>query len=236
MDNIIAGDLVRSSMRLAGILATGETPSADEMQDGLATLNDMLEELSLESTWPAPVAVFNLAPGQSAYSVGIVPPPGTPADVPVARWVRVLKVQVLSANQRIDAPMYSQQDFASVSSNPTASPLPTAVTYLADAPLGVLRFWPTPTEVAQVTVTTDRVLDAKMAQTTRLTGPPGYTKVLRYLLAVELAPEYGMEPSATVAAVAAKTKANFKRAHLPMTLAKMDVATLSGGASNWRYV
>jgi hypothetical protein len=42
-------DRIKRAMRLIGAAATGETPSADELADGLTALNAMLSSWSLES-------------------------------------------------------------------------------------------------------------------------------------------------------------------------------------------
>jgi hypothetical protein len=52
-------------------------------------------------------------------------------------------------------------------------------------------------------------------------------KMLRYSHAVEFAPEFGMEPSATVVQVAMDAKADYKRSNMPEVVAKHDGAITS---------
>ena len=40
--NLTASDIIKSAFRIIGVLAKGETPTADEMNDGLQTLNMMI--------------------------------------------------------------------------------------------------------------------------------------------------------------------------------------------------
>ena len=49
-------------------------------------------------------------------------------------------------------------------------------------------------------------------------------KAIRYCLAVEFAPEFGVEASATVVQVAADAKGDYKRANLPLLEAAYDAA------------
>ena len=54
--------------------------------------------------------------------------------------------------------------------------------------------------------------------------PPGYLRTIKYNLAVELAPEFGVEPSRTVRQIARDSKRNIKRINNPG-----DVMTMPGG-------
>jgi hypothetical protein len=74
---------------------------------------------------------------------------------------------------------------------------------------------------------TDRVLTFPVILTTSLSFPPGYEKALRYTLATNLAPEYGVAVSPAVAAIAASSKADIKRANKKRVLAAYD-STLLG--------
>jgi len=46
--SITAGDLVKNALRKIGVLQTQEEPDADEMDDGLTTLNNMLHAWELD--------------------------------------------------------------------------------------------------------------------------------------------------------------------------------------------
>jgi hypothetical protein len=50
---------------------------------------------------------------------------------------------------------------------------------------------------------------------TALTFPPGYLRAFRYNLACEMAPEFGVEPSAQVQRIAMYSKRNLKRINNP---------------------
>ena len=43
-----AGDLINGSLRLLGVLAEGETPSAETAQDALAAMNQMIQSWNTE--------------------------------------------------------------------------------------------------------------------------------------------------------------------------------------------
>jgi hypothetical protein len=58
-------------------------------------------------------------------------------------------------------------------------------------------------------------LTAPATLATSLTFPPGYLRAFRYNLACEIAPEFGVEPSAQVQRIAMYSKRNLKRINNP---------------------
>jgi hypothetical protein len=103
-------------------------------------------------------------------------------------------------------------------------PIVERLLYVNEFPLGIVTVWPVPTQALPLTLTMRRILDFPVALTDTLTGPPGYLKALRYCLAVEFAPEFGVEASPTVVQVAADAKGDYKRANIPLVVAQYDAA------------
>lgn len=217
---IIVSDLLRSSMRLIGAIATGETPTADEAADGLLVLNDMLENWSTEtlSVWGSSNITFNLVPTQRTYTIG-----------PAGNWVTQRPQDIDDAYctfSGVDFPIkvISQEQYNEINLKSMAQPIVERLLYVNEFPLGVVTVWPVPTQAIPITLTMQRILTFPVALTDTLTGPPGYMKALRYCLAVEMAPEFGVEPSPTVITVAADAKGDYKRANLPLIVAQYDDA------------
>src|SRR5882757_50714 len=67
-----AGALITSSLRLIGAIATGETPTAAEINDGISTLNDLLENWSTQNLamYGSAVEIFPTVAGQAIYTIG----------------------------------------------------------------------------------------------------------------------------------------------------------------------
>lgn len=217
---IIVSDLIRSSMRLIGAIATGETPSAEEVTDGLLVLNDMLENWSTEtlSVWGSSNQTFSLIANQATYSIG-----------PAGNWNTTRPQDIDGAYCTfggVDFPIevISQQQYNDISIKSMKQPITERLLYVNEFPLGVVTVWPVPTQNTLITLTMSRVLAFPVAVTDVLTGPPGFLKALRYCLAVEFAPEFGIEASATVIQVAADAKGDYKRANLPLLVAGYDDA------------
>lgn len=222
---IVVSDLIRSSMRLIGAIATGETPTADETADGLLVLNDMLENWSTEtlSVWGSSNQTFNLVANQRTYMVG-----------PAGNWNTVRPTGIDSAYctfSGVDFPIgvISQELYNSIELKSMAQPIVEKLLYVNDFPSGVVTVWPVPSQSIPITLTLSRVLTSPVTATDTLSGPPGFLKAIRYCLAVEFAPEFGVEASPTVLTVAADSKGDYKRSNLPLIESSFDPAFQRGG-------
>lgn len=217
---VIVSDLIRSSMRLIGVLASGEQPTPDEINDGLLVLNDMLENWSTEtmSVWGSSNQTFALVPGQSIYTIG-----------PAGNWNTDRPVDIDDSYMTfsgVDFPVkvISQEAYNEINLKSMQQPIVERLLYVNEFPLGKVTVWPVPTQANNITLTMKRILDFPVALADTLTGPPGFVKAIRYCLAIEMAPEFGVEPSPTVVSVAADAKGDYKRANTPIVEAQFDPA------------
>lgn len=227
-------DLITSAMRLVGIIATTETPKADEANDALNVLNDMIETWSTESltVWGSAPSVFTTIPGKTSYTIG----PG--GDwVQTVRPVRIDDTAYCTLNG-VDYPVlaWGQDDYADVTIKTQQQPIVERFWYTNDNPLGIVTLYPIPSQAIQVTLFTDRVLNQVPNLATTLIYPPGYWIAMRYTLAILLAAEYGAPVTDSITATAVSAKANIKRANKSKQFAKFDSALTSdgGGASSWQ--
>ena len=65
-------DLIKGSLRLLGAIDPGENVSSEEAADGLVTLNEIIESLSLDRLliYEYKREKFDLVPSQSSYTIG----------------------------------------------------------------------------------------------------------------------------------------------------------------------
>jgi hypothetical protein len=73
-------------------------------------------------------------------------------------------------------------------------PWPLMLAYQTSYPLGTIFIYPNPTTAGEVHLWTDVVLTQFLTLTQTISLPQGYSRALKKLLAVELAPEYGKTP------------------------------------------
>ena len=94
--------------------------------------------------------------------------------------------------------------------------------------------WPVPSEVVQIVLSTDRVLTNIASSSTTLTFPPGYAKLYKYKLGVELAPIFGKKASDDTKRIAIETLANLKRINNKSPKSRFDSSLAGGGPVNWQ--
>lgn len=226
-----AADLIARSMRLAKVLADGETPSASEAQDALAVLNDCLESWSTEplSLWGQTNQTFNLVGGQASYTMGVG------GNFNAVRPVRINGAFVRFAGEDYPLQIVDQLSYNDLSPKTQQQPIPEQLLYVPEVPLGVITLWPVPSQALPLVLSADRVMSTVPDLATVLTLPPGAALALRYQLALQLATEYGVPVSGELVALATNYKADYKRANKRQWLARFDTALqCDGGFADWR--
>ena len=204
------------------MLASGETLTADEATDGLKALNDILENWSLENlmVWQGDNEQYALTPGVASYTIG----PGGAFNATRPVRIGLSFTRVNGADFPLE--QWGLDEYNGVTVKNVGG-IPERYVYLNDYPLGQIILYPVPAVASTLFLNTDRVLTFPVILTTSLSFPPGYEKALRYTLATNLAPEYGVAVSPAVAAIAASSKADIKRSNKKRVLAAYD-STLLG--------
>lgn len=218
-------DLIRGSMRLIGAVATGETPSADEQADALVVLNDMLDSWSTEglTIFAAVRESFSLTAGQSSYTLG---PSG---NFNTTRPTRIERAAVeLSTGAELPIRILSLDEWAEVTLKSTQSTIPQSAYIETSNPLETVNLWPVPNASGNLVLYSHKALSSFANVNDTVTFPPGYAKVLRYGLALELAPEYGKAADPAIAIQFTEAKENIKRANIKPSYMDSDVAGMTG--------
>lgn len=227
-----AGGVVRASLRLIGAIASGETPTADELQDGLCLLQDLLQHWSTHNlaVYGGAVESFQTVAGQATYTIG-----------PSGNWNTTRPVRIsgdaVCTYQGVDFPVeqIGQDEYNAVPVKSTSSPIVEQLLYVNDYPLGRITLHPVPSAVVTITLNSDRVLTSVQNTATPMSFPPGYKLALRYALAMLLAPEYGITPSPDIRETAKSTFAAIKRANKGRRKSSFDLAIGGDGLpGDWR--
>jgi hypothetical protein len=220
MASIVALDLIKSSLRLVNAIAVGETPSAQEAIDSLRVLNDMLESWSTENltVFSSTSETFTFSPGVATYSIG-----------PAATFNGVRPIQlenVYTIYQGIDYPVLpiDVDRYNLIPLKTQQNVIPCYVHYDPTFPNGTLTFWPVPQQATTVTITSNTQFTALANTAQSLNYPPGYSRAIRYCLAIDLAAEFGLPVPTSVQAVAVSAKKDIKRANKRSPVATFDPA------------
>src|SRR4029077_1286454 len=141
-------DLISSSMRLIGALASGEVPTNAEAQDALTVLNQRLDSWSADRLMVFTITIqeFALTPSQQVYTYG---PGGNFNAARPARIDRASIVSLTNPSQPLELPIdyYTNWDWQQVPVKNIQTTLPQAVYDDQAFPLRNLSFWPIPTVV-----------------------------------------------------------------------------------------
>jgi hypothetical protein len=208
------GSLINGSLRLLGVLAEGETPSAETANDALFAFQQMVdswntERLAVFSTqdqvfnWPAGVLSRTLGP--SGDFVG-----NRPILLDDATYFRDPQTNVSYGIKIIN-----QQQYDGIAVKTVTSTYPQVIWVNMTYPNIEMYVYPKPLRLLEWHIISVEELTKPANLSTTLAFPPGYLRAMRYNLACELAPEFGVEPSGQVQRIAMYSKRNLKRINNP---------------------
>jgi hypothetical protein len=226
-----AGETINGALRLLGVLAEGETPSAETSQDALRAMDQMVdswntERLSVFSTqdqvftWPA--GILNRTLGPSGNFVG-----NRPILLDDATYFKDPSTGVSYGIK-----MINQQQYDGIAVKTVSSTFPQVLFTNMTYPDIDMFIYPRPTRDLEWHFISVEELTQPATLDTVLTFPPGYLRAFRYNLACELAPEFGVEPSPQVQRIAMTSKRNLKRINNPNDIMSMPYSLI---ASRQRY-
>lgn len=217
-----AGDIVRRAFQLIGIVGEGEEPSAEMSSDGLESLNDMVEAWANESLllYQVQFETFTWPSGQSSRTIGSGGNFDTvrPLALDPATFIRIA-----STDYTLDVLDHAQ--YAAIPDKTSAGSQPELIHLDRTYPLANLYVWPVPDQSVELHLATLKQLTAFAGLTTSVSLPPGYKRLLRFNLALELAPEYGgASVSPEVLRIAKESKAKLKSTNSVPPQIVMDTA------------
>jgi hypothetical protein len=227
MATYTAGDQINRALRLLGVLAEGESPSAETSQDALMAMNQMIDSWNTERlsvfctqdqvfTWPAGLVSRTLGP--TGNFVGL-----RPVLLDDSTYYRDPGTGVSFGIKFIN-----QQQYNGIAVKTVTSTYPQVIFVNNTFPDVDMYVYPRPTRDLEWHFVSVQELANPAGLATILYFPPGYLRAFTYNLAMEIAPEFGLEPSPQVQRIAMTSKRNLKRINNPddvMSLPYAIVAT-----------
>ena len=223
----IARTLIGDAHRLLNLTASGNVLPEVNYQDNLRAFNQMIESWSTERlmiyntidqvfTWPAGQIKRTLGP--SGDFVGV-----RPIAIDDSTYFRDP-----STNVSFGFKIINQAQYDGIAVKTVTATYPQVMWINMEYPDISMTMYPKPLRDLEWHIISVEELSQPATLNTTLAFPPGYMRAFTYNLAMELAPEFGVEPSPQVQRIAMTAKRNLKRINNPddvMSLPYAIVAT-----------
>jgi hypothetical protein len=207
--------LIKASLRVIGAIGEGETPTGAAGEDARQALNLLLQEWYNNEIIAFTVqATHNTVAGQRSYGIG-----------PGQEWFGDKPLKVNAAyvgNDDVDKRLQiiGEKEYMNIEAK-TQQAKPQVLYYRPhdlsavisgfQFDCGRVYLYPTPDTVYPVTIMFPKSFYSYESNAQAIDLDAGYITALKYALAVEVAPEYGREPSAWVLKRAAETLVEIKK-------------------------
>lgn len=202
-------DIITGAAKLLGVTFKSEPLDSDEANDGLIALNDMLDSWSNDSLTASAYTLesFSLT-GAASYTMGVGGTFNTSRPINIVTAV----VRISSVDYPLEI-ITQEQYQLEIPQKSISSQIPEVLTYDNGYPLATITMYAVPTSGSTLRLLSNKPLSNLSALTTTVDFPPGWKRALKNNLAIDLAPEYGVEPSASVVRNANQSLGAIKRAN-----------------------
>lgn len=221
-----AGDIINGTLRLLGVLAEGEVPSAETSQDALAAMQQMIDSWNTErlSVFCTQDQVFTWPAGQIRRTLG---PSGDFVGLRPVYFDDSTYFRDPSTGISYGIKFLNQQQYNGIAVKTVTSTFPQVIFVNMTFPDVEMFIYPRPTRDLEWHFISVKELSEPATLATPLYFPPGYLRAFRYNLACEMAPEFGVEPSPQVSRLAMTSKRNLKRVNNPHDIMSMPYSIVA---------
>jgi len=244
-------ELLNGAHRLLGLVNSGNVLPEAVYQDNLVALNQMIDSWSTERLavfctqdqtyyWEAGNRIRTLGPtGDFVYILA------NQSDTPIvtqgedyigvddATTQRPILLEDStyfrdpSTNVSYGIKFINQLQYNNIAVKTVQSTYPQVLFVNMTFPNITLTVYPVPSRMLEFHFISVQPLANPTTLETDLAFPPGYLRAFRYNLALELAPEFGVEPSSEVRRVAMYSKRNLKRINNPDDVMAMPYSIIA---------
>lgn len=225
-----AQTIIDRALRLIGAIASGESPTAAESNDGLTALNAMIESWQTERLIVYAIldTAFTMTPSDGSYTVG---PAGNFALTPRPTQLEGCFVRASSIDYPVEIVDFDK--WFTIPDKSSDSDLPIYAYYEPTLSTGTLLLWPIPNAAHSLHILSWTTVSSLASLITAVTLPQGYERALAYNLAVEVSSEYEKPVPTSVGSIATESKAAIKRFNQRPMLANTELGQIiSGQRSN----
>lgn len=197
-----ARNIIERAFRKAGVIGATDTPTAQEANDALSTMNAMISSWGNNPLFITARAWenFPLTAGVAEYTIG------TGQTFDTARPLKLLEAHYRIGSTDYDLNIIDDITYNNITSK-TVQSMPDSINYDNGYPAGKLRLYPVPASNYTLYILTEKPLtEYTIDQDVDL--PPGWERAIIYNLAIELAVEYEQPINPAVSEIAGNAKDN----------------------------
>lgn len=220
--------LITGALRLLGVIESGETPSDDELDDGLESVNAMLDSWRNDDLmcYALQEESLTLADGDASYTVG------SGGDLDTTRPVSIEAAWIVDSDISYTVVIITDLEYAAIPDKTTEADWPDRLVYRPTMATGTIVVYPVPNATRTLKLLTRVPLTAlTLADTVSL--PPGWERAIKHNLAVEIAPEYQTSAPPGVERIAINSKRSIRKVNRRPVKASTDLtAMFPGGKAN----
>lgn len=185
--SILAQTIIDNAMRMIGVLASGETPTATERNDGLLMLNQLMDSWSAMGVGIPYLSYVNKVLNSAvAYTIG------PSQDINTARPLVIQSASVVVSGVERPVEIVTAQKFTSIPDKTRTGKFAEVLFYQVTSPtIGTIYIWPAASGSTLQLYSLNAMTQFADLATTAYTFPPGYERAITAAMALEMASDYG---------------------------------------------
>ena len=225
---VTALQLIEAGLSKIGMLAAGETVSAEDAAIGLQRLNSLIDAMENEGMFGYTTTDTVVTLPASTVSLTI----GAAQQINIVRPIKIMQGS-FSRLSDTDYPLHpvNEEEYNKISLKSTVeSVAPVVCFYDGGNPTGNVYFWPTVEADVELHLITPEAGGEATDLTTAYAFPPGYIRYIENALGIEMAPDFNTTPSPFILSAAANAKRAIKRTN--NKIPQMDLAYPHPGRYN----
>jgi hypothetical protein len=221
-----AQDIIDRAGRLLGVVASGASATAAESADALEALNALLDAWRNDK-----LMAYSLTEVSKAMTVG----DASYTFVASGDFNGPRPTKIESAYMTINGVNYpvrilTKDEWYAIEDKTVTGAQVEKLWYNPTMSSGTVNVWPVPAATNTLTLVVQTPITALATVGTTVAFPPGWERALAYNLALEIAPEFTVEPSANVVRVARTSLTAIKRINSSAILSATELPALLGNA------
>lgn len=213
---MVTSDLIRSSLRLIGAISSSEAPAADESMDALEALNMMLNSWGavrfLSKNTPTITHTLN---GSESYTIG------RGGDIDTIRPSAIFTAYYTLGGLDYPLQVLDYKTYSEIGTKNIGA-IPEYVVLKPDYPLSTIYVFPVGSGGVLTLSAVRPQVELNINDDVQDIYPPEWIRAIKYNLAIEIAPEYGVTVAPEIVALAKEAKDTVMRSMISIPKAKFD--------------